>query len=211
MFEGKFRERIRPVQQRNEQLTEEGEVLREQIRRALPAAPGAATAALAPSPADPGPATEPALERRPGPGPDQPRAWRGGNLVAGAIGAGGAALLLLTTLTLLPRLAPVPWGPAGRPSSLRSAEAPGTAVPEGWLRLRTTGPSWIEVRDADNKVLFTDQLNGQRLFRLGHGLRLRSGRADLVRIRIGNQPERSLGDVSMVDWRLFPPEPAPSP
>ena len=41
VFEGKFRERVRPLQQRNEHLLEEGLALREQIRRALPPAAGA--------------------------------------------------------------------------------------------------------------------------------------------------------------------------
>lgn len=45
IFEGKFRERLRPLQQRNEQLQLEGMALREQIRRVLPQAGGATPAA----------------------------------------------------------------------------------------------------------------------------------------------------------------------
>ncbi|MFM7268157.1 MAG: RodZ domain-containing protein [Cyanobium sp.] len=41
IFEGKFRERLRPLQQHNEQLQLEGLALREQIRRALPDASAA--------------------------------------------------------------------------------------------------------------------------------------------------------------------------
>lgn len=40
IFEGKFRERLRPLQQRNEQLQLEGMALRKQIRRVLPQASG---------------------------------------------------------------------------------------------------------------------------------------------------------------------------
>jgi hypothetical protein len=49
VFEGKFRERVRPVQQRNEQLLEEGMALREQIRRALPQAGVAGGVSLPPA------------------------------------------------------------------------------------------------------------------------------------------------------------------
>ena len=41
VFEGKFRERIRPLQQRHEELLQESLALREQIRRALPEPPAA--------------------------------------------------------------------------------------------------------------------------------------------------------------------------
>jgi len=48
IFEGKFRERLRPLQQRNEQLQLEGLALREQIRKALPAAGAAPSPAATP-------------------------------------------------------------------------------------------------------------------------------------------------------------------
>ena len=52
IFEGRFRERLRPLQQRNEELLLEAVALREQIRRALPQQ----SAAAAPAPlADPQP------------------------------------------------------------------------------------------------------------------------------------------------------------
>jgi hypothetical protein len=56
IFEGRFRERLRPLQQRNEQLLLEGAALREQVRRSLPQA-RAQAAALSPSPEEPMAAT----------------------------------------------------------------------------------------------------------------------------------------------------------
>jgi hypothetical protein len=69
VFEGKFRERARPLLERNAQLQEEGQALREQIRQALPVA-GAAKGPLAAS--DSAPAAG-------GPSPHQPsRGWHRG-------------------------------------------------------------------------------------------------------------------------------------
>jgi hypothetical protein len=84
-------------------------------------------------------------------------------------------------------------------------------VPQGMLRVRSSGPSWIEVKSADGALLFTGELNGERQFPLGRGLRLRSGRADLVAIQMAGQPERRLGTVEMVDWLRFSPPGSPSP
>ncbi|MFZ9753312.1 MAG: hypothetical protein ACO3B3_07150 [Cyanobium sp.] len=56
IFEGRFRERLRPLQQRNEQLLLEGAALREQGRRSLPQA-RAQDAAFSPSPEEPMAAT----------------------------------------------------------------------------------------------------------------------------------------------------------
>lgn len=64
IFEGRFRDRLRPLQQRNEQLLVEGATLREQLRRSLPQgrakpaeSPPAAAEPMAPAPSgqgDPG-------------------------------------------------------------------------------------------------------------------------------------------------------------
>ena len=51
IFESKFRERLRPLQQRNEWLQLEGMALREQIRRVLPDSTAAAATALPQAPA----------------------------------------------------------------------------------------------------------------------------------------------------------------
>lgn len=217
VFEGKFQERVRPLQQRHQQLIEEGEALREQIRRSLPAAPGGPQAALAPAATPPAPA-----------GPSgAPWRWR-----AVAAGAAAATLLLLAGRLLLPgpalqtstsptpgrsepAAASIPPTPpateAGtvQPSSPRmTSEVP---VPRGMLRIRTSGPSWIEVKSADGALLFTGELNGQRQFPFGRGLRIRSGRADLVAIQMADQPERPLGAVEIVDWQRFSPPASPSP
>ena len=90
-------------------------------------------------------------------------------------------------------------------------DGPAAPVPQGMLRVRTSGPSWIEVESADGALLFTGELNGQRQFAVGRGLRIRSGRADLVAIQMGDQPERRLGTVEVVDWRPFSPPGSASP
>jgi len=244
VFEGKFRERVRPLQQRNEQLIAEGEALRDQIRRALPGAQAAPPAAIAPGPsgaaslaaaapgapsaaapgAAPGAPTNAAAAESPPfpPGPGSAAAiwpgWLSPNRKTAIPAAAAAALLLLAGLALGPRLAP--RGPEGTASRTGQAGPTGRAgdggataptLRPGWLALRTSGPSWIEVRDGDDRLLFTNELNGQRQFPLGRGLRVRSGRADLVWIRQGNQPERPLGGVEMVGWRNFAAVASPAP
>jgi hypothetical protein len=75
------------------------------------------------------------------------------------------------------------------------------------ISLRTTGPSWLEVRSTDGVVLFSEELNGQRSFPLSSGLMIRSGRADQVYLRVNGQPERKLGSIDSLDWITFQPAP----
>lgn len=273
VFEGKFRERIRPLQQRNEELLQEGLALREQIRRALPepasagslpAAAGSPPAAAANPPGaepsldppaldppcfdppsfdpagSPIAATPPRRRDRPGAasrfGPRRIGRANGsdpaaapaqrlqalndrltaalGSLATGrpglrpaTVGAGlGLALLGLALGVLLPRQiprtpAPSPGG-AGSESAARPPAIPGAP---GTLTLRSTGASWVEVQNGAGDSLYAGVLEGQRSFSLGAGLRIRSGRSDLIRLRIGGDPERSLGPVEMIEWQSFPP------
>lgn len=208
VFEGKFQERVRPLQQRNQQLIEEGEALREQIRRSLPAAPGAPQAAIAPSAS--APISSASAAAAASGGTTQPWRWR-----AVAAGAAAATLLLLAGRLLLP--GPAPQAPPRADGASASAGGQGTGprldngapLPPGMLRIRSSGPSWVEVKSANDSLLFTGELNGVRDFPLGRGLRIRSGRADLVTIQRADQPERRLGTVEMVDWlRVSPPAPS---
>jgi len=233
VFEGKFRERVRPVQQRNEQLLEEGMALREQIRRALPQA-GVAGASLPP-------ATETVASADRGTDPEELRkeAWKpagaAGGLrraaerlrnagVAGALAAG----LALGLGGLL--LAANPWRSGGESRPNPRPPAPGMATPSApvpasnaspavqagapvvgvaSISLRTTGPSWVEVRSTDGVLLFSGELNGQRRFPLRSGVMIRSGRADLVYLRLNGQPERKLGSINLLNWTTFKPAPPP--
>jgi hypothetical protein len=295
VFEGKFRERIRPLQQHNEELLQEGLALREQIRRALPESPSSGslppaggsqnpaggsqnpagvsqpassaappafeTAADAPlfnPPIDP---TAVDLSWNPPPSLDPaparqhreaaagtPRSARrrmpsaggtaeatasarrleelrvslgaalgslwsqGASLRPATLGAGlGLALLGVILGVLLPRQIPRSPTPAttaattaATPGSGSAARTPAMAAVAGTLTLRSTGPSWVEVQTGSGNILYTGVLEGQRSFSLSAGLRVRSGRADLIRLRVGPDPERKLGPVEMIDWQTFP-------
>jgi len=226
VFEGKFRERIRPIQQRNDQLLEEGTALREQIRRALPQAGVSGNASLPP-------AAETGTSANLGLKPDEVREAAGkptaaavlrrvaeglrsmGMAGAGALAAGlvfGLGALLLAThpwrsggegrqAPRPPASAQVPRSNAGPTAQTAATQA---AVPS--ISLRTTGPSWLEVRSSEGVLLFSGELNGQRSFPLRSGLKIRSGRADLVYLRVNRQPERQLGSVDLLAWTAFRPD-----
>jgi hypothetical protein len=295
VFEGKFRERIRPLQQHNEELLQEGLALREQIRRALPESPSSGslppaggsqnpaggsqhpagvsqpassaappafeTAAEAPlfnPPVDPtavdlswnpppsleiAPARQhreaaagtprsarrrmpsaggtaaatasarPLEELRVSLGAALGSLWsQGASLRPATLGAGlGLALLGVILGVLLPRQIPRSPTPAttAAPTTATSgsgsaARTPAMAAVAGTLTLRSTGPSWVEVQTGSGNILYTGVLEGQRSFSLSAGLRVRSGRADLIRLRVGPDPERKLGPVEMIDWQTFP-------
>lgn len=232
VFEGKFRERVRPLQQRNEQLLEEGMTMREQIRRALPQTGGAGGANLPP-------ATETGVSSDRGIDPQEVRedadkpagatALQGlraladslrSTGVAGALGAGLALGLGGLLLATHPWRSGGGFGPTSQPAApgmaTPSAQVPGSkaspasqsgtpsaGVPS--ISLRTTGPSWLEVRSTDGAQLFYGELDGQRSFPLGSGLMIRSGRADLIYLRVNGQPERKLGSIDSLDWTTIRP------
>jgi hypothetical protein len=295
VFEGKFRERIRPLQQHNEELLQEGLALREQIRRALPESPSSGSlppaggsqnpaggsqhpagvsqpASSAAPPAfetaadaplfnppidptavdlswnpppslDPAPARQhreaaagtPRSARRRMPSAGGTAAatasarrleelrvslgaalgslWsQGASLRPATLGAGlGLALLGVILGVLLPRQ--IPRSPTSATSAATTtatsgsgsaARTPAMAAVAGTLTLRSTGPSWVEVQTGSGNILYTGVLEGQRSFSLSAGLRVRSGRADLIRLRVGPDPERKLGPVEMIDWQTFP-------
>ena len=229
VFEAKFRERIRPAQQRNEQMLEEGLALRDQIRRALPQAPSAGALPPAPPPIaaahpsaayasessseTPTPASRAALLRRWRP------TWLGeaaGSGLDGAIripGGSSRAAFLVAGLALA-GLAISAWLPRSNPprptttSPTSAAPAPQETSPRsggtsGTLLLSSKGPSWVEVQTAAGLSLYAGLLEGQQTFALKEDLRIRSGRADLIRIRVGDAAERSLGAVDMIEWQVI--------
>lgn len=284
VFEGKFRERIRPLQQHNEELLQEGLALREQIRRALPESPSSGSLPPAGGSQNPAGVSQPAssaappafetaadaplfnppvdptavdLSRNPPPSLDiaparqhreaaagTPRSARrrmpsaggtaaatasarrleelrvslgaalgslwsqGASLRPATLGAGlGLALLGVILGVLLPRQiprSPTPATTTATPGSGSAARTPAMAATAGTLTLRSTGPSWVEVQTGSGNTLYTGVLEGQRSFSLSAGLRVRSGRADLIRLRVGPDPERKLGPVEMIDWQTFP-------
>jgi len=288
VFEGKFRERIRPLQQRHEELLQESLALREQIRRALPESPSSGSLPPAGGSQNPAGVSQPASSAAPpafetaaeaplfnppvdptavdlswNPPPSleiaparqhreaaagTPRSARrrmpsaggtaaatasarpleelrvslgaalgslwsqGASLRPATLGAGlGLALLGVILGVLLPRQIPRSPTPAttAAPTTATSgsgsaARTPAMAAVAGTLTLRSTGPSWVEVQTGSGNILYTGVLEGQRSFSLSAGLRVRSGRADLIRLRVGPDPERKLGPVEMIDWQTFP-------
>jgi hypothetical protein len=276
VFEGKFSERIRPLQQRNEELLQEGLALREQIRRALPepAAAGSlppgggsqSATSVGPPAFDPSadapslaPTVDPtavdlplippsslvtaaaAQRREAAAGPRSARRRipsadstapaasparrlgdlrhslgaalgslpiKGAGLRPATLGAGlGLALLGVILGVLLPRQtprSPVPAPPSATAGDGSAARLPAIAGAAGTLTLRSTGPSWVEVQNGAGEILHAGVLEGQRSFSLSAGLRIRSGRADLIRLRMGPDPERNLGPVEMIEWQTFP-------
>jgi cytoskeletal protein RodZ len=133
-------------------------------------------------------------------------------LILGALAIGAASLLLLRPWARPPQLA-VAQAPAPSPPPAAVPAAAGAAAAlapdrSGDLLLSSAEASWIEVRDQGGKTLFQGTLLGEQRFPLGQGLQVMAGRPDLVRAKLGGQPERVLGPISAVQWRSFGPAPA---
>lgn len=75
-----------------------------------------------------------------------------------------------------------------------------------WLKA-IGGPSWVRVERLDGGMVFDAILeSGQRKgLALGSGLRIRSGRPDLLHVGVGISPAQRLASVSDLDWFEFRP------
>jgi len=85
---------------------------------------------------------------------------------------------------------------------------PAAALSNSILQVQAQGSSWLEVQDLRSQaVLFIGVLEaGQsRTIRLRQGLRLRSGRPDLLTIRIDDGPLEPFGLSQGQDWRTVMP------
>lgn len=266
IFEGKFRERLRPLQQRNEQLQLEGLALREQIRRALPAEtagrteeppePPSASAPPVVAPESPAVAPleaaeisdallpqEPAVEAAPlpqeppssaagaavdhevslpappahSPLPDPAAERRAGWLQRLRQGQPASSWQLAAGVALGCAMALLPLAPSGlwgggsdRDQTPRRTATPAVSpiarssgVAPGSLQLSSRENSWLEVESLDGRVLFYGLLKGQRSFPVGAGIRVRSGRPDLIRVRWPGGGERPLGSLQKNDWQIW--------
>jgi len=96
--------------------------------------------------------------------------------------------------------------PPSRPGApvAASAAAPPAAVPSK-LRLKSSEPSWIQVRQSDGKVIFEGTLSGEQNFPLGQGLEVLAGRPYAVLAAVGDGPSRPLGRVDDLSWHRFSP------
>ena len=96
--------------------------------------------------------------------------------------------------------------PTSRPVAdvAASAVAPTpTPAAQSKLRLRSSEPSWIQVRQIDGKVIFEGTLKGEQTFPLGQGLEVLAGRPYAVLAAIGDGTGRPLGPVDDLSWHRF--------
>ena len=88
----------------------------------------------------------------------------------------------------------------------RSAQS--IPVSDSQLILRASGTSWVEVQDlVSHETLLIGNLDAgeQRTVRMRRGLRIRSGRPDLLRVAIDGGPPAALGDIHGLGWRTVMP------
>jgi hypothetical protein len=203
LYERKFEERLRPIRDQNRALSKEGEVLREQLDRALPAShqpkrQGLPAATDAPMAAQ----TRPTAVT-----PIVPSGRSRTLLPIGLVGA--ASLLLLATLgplaSWMHQFNPSPPASGRLPSILPKQPGPVSMAAPGELILMATAPTWLEVHDADDRPLIAETFKGQRRIPLGQGLRLLAGRPDLITIQLPGTSPRRLGSIDAVGWQTIKP------
>ena len=74
------------------------------------------------------------------------------------------------------------------------------------LRLIANQNAWLAVRELDGKkLIFEGKFKGTRVFALGKGLELRSGRPDLVQVQFGATAAKPLGRIEVIEWVKFMP------
>ena len=74
------------------------------------------------------------------------------------------------------------------------------------LRLIANQNAWLAVRELDGKkLIFEGNFKGTRIFALGKGLELRSGRPDLVQVQFGAAAAKPLGRIEVIEWVKFMP------
>ena len=196
LYERKFRERLQPILERNEQLIEEGRRLEEQVANILPPESVVPVRGILPPSRPPNPATPLPPRRR--------RWWLAFGSLAALLVAGGG---FLHTTRQPPRAQPqrIP-SPAAktRPGTPASTTQRVTPAP-GELLLKTKGISWMEVRTLTGATLFIGTLQGSHTFPLGQGLRISAGRPDLVTVEAHGESARILGGIREIGWHTFPP------
>jgi predicted nucleic acid-binding Zn-ribbon protein len=99
-------------------------------------------------------------------------------------------------------------------ASSNAAPPPGPAAainkpaPPGKARLSITCPGvcWVEVRRvADGKMVYDNLLKGSVQFAIGNGLKVSSGRSDILKLRINDGAPFLLNEREMLSSRLIKP------
>lgn len=94
--------------------------------------------------------------------------------------------------------APRSGGPAVAMTEPSGATPPGdgAAKPRGQVELRATADCWIQVRTADQTVVFSRVLKAGETYRVpGPGLFLRTGNAGALAIAVDGQPVPPIGEI----------------
>jgi hypothetical protein len=221
IYEEKFRQKVRNVAEDLRHLLDERKALQEQVSRALvqSRAPEALLPAAAVAPAPPlnrwsdvrlprfqSPSSNAPSPRR----PLRSRLAFRFNIPTGrqrgvALGAGLVLALLLVGLPQLLSRRSVPAA-GGPPASAGGQRSP--VATSANLRLEARGgQSWVLVeRLGGGKVVDAILEPGQsKVLPLGSGLKIRSGRPDLLYVGTGQDPAKPLGEVSDLDWSEFRP------
>ena len=181
IYERKFEHQLQPLLEQERLLRQQNVLLRDQLHRALPGA--ASPLLLAPG--------------------QPPGRWPARHRLA----LGAAALAALGAFGLVQRQ----WAPASpqrNPAPLGAnqlaAQAGGPARAKELLVI-TSGPSWIELRDAQGRTVYGGLLEGRQRFRLGAGLSLKAGRPELVQVQLGGGPAQALPPGEWWSWHRFQP------
>ena len=181
IYERKFEHQLQPLLEQERLLRQQNVLLRDQLHRALPGA--ASPLLLAPG--------------------QPPGRWPARHRLA----LGAAALAALGAFGLVQRQ----WAPANpqrNPAPLGAnqlaAQAGGPARAKELLVI-TSGPSWIELRDAQGRTIYGGLLEGRQRFRLGAGLSLKAGRPELVQVQLGGGLAQALPPGEWWSWHRFQP------
>lgn len=97
---------------------------------------------------------------------------------------------------------------AKTPLAKAAQAATGQALTSSQLLLRSSQPSWLEVKREGGESLFRGTFQGERAFPMGDGLQVLAGRPDLVQAQLGSGPTKPLGRIDQVRWQRFT---APAP
>jgi hypothetical protein len=182
IFETKFRAAVKSVMDTNRALALEQQQLSEAVRTALPPA---------------SPLRLPAVTWK-----FSPHDWQRYRKPGLLLGVGMALCLVLGGVMAQRSRMP-------RPSSATAQRQPAPLQTDSVLQLRADGSSWVEVQDLHSReVLLIGVLEAgeTRTIRLRQGLRIRSGRPDLLTLQIDDAPPRAFGDINGLGWRtVLPP------
>lgn len=198
IYEGKFRQKLRSVAQEIRQLLDERKALQQQVGQALAETrqPKLLSASGVASDFPDHPIVQIWTMLQISRFRRLPKLRLIGLCAAAALGLVGAKLLIPS---LFSSSALAPRGGESIDSS-QAATAPNASTT---IQLQARGgESWVLVEDLKGRQVFDGVLQpgAPKRFPLAQGLRLRSGRADLLFIGVGDAVPKPLGEVGDLDW-----------